>query len=388
MASQEAGNLEKWQRIPGKSYLLAIGIDEYQHCGKLVNAVSDAKAFSELMVSKYQFESEQLITLFNEQATKEGITAAFRSLSDLLRSDVDNLLVYFSGHGFHDGFLNEGYWVPFDAKYSAEVDYISYSYITKVIKALPTRHTFFIVDSCYSGAMMVQERKLNAERFERDPSRWMLASGRNEVVPDGEIGSKSPFAEQLIDVLERNSENELRVSDLVNQVTTAVSYNSPQTPIGRPIFGVGDKGGEFIFRPKKSIISGSLGGGTTSSPSMAYVNTDSKNKQVQASRKSPNNKRFYIGALILAILSMVVWKSGWFGPNEISKNTDLKKSRRNHAYQGNASSSSNNLMPRYSLVLANFGRHTSPQNRARHCENDLYSVQIMIFLNRCFWVNH
>lgn len=241
-----------WHTPVGKSHLLAIGINKYQHCGQLTNAVSDAQEFVQLMLEKYQFEEDRVMTLYDEEATKNGITLAFRSLIDRVEKDLDSVIVYFSGHGYYDKVLNEGYWVPIDAEYHAEVDYLSYSYLTKLIKALPTKHTFFIVDSCYSGAMMVQERSLTQERFEKDPSRWMLASGRNEVVPDGEIGSKSPFAEQLIDTLTRNADHGVRVSDLVNQVTTAVSYNSPQTPIGRPIYGVGDKGGEFFFRPKNA----------------------------------------------------------------------------------------------------------------------------------------
>ncbi len=323
------GKLEKWTAASGRSYILAIGIDAYQHCGQLVNAVSDAQAFVNLMVDKYRFEKEQVITIFNEHATREGIATAFRSLIKKVRPDVDNVVVYFSGHGYYDQELDEGYWVPVEAKYQAEVDYISYSYIIKIIKALPTRHTLFIVDSCYSGAMTVQGRNLNQERFEKDPSRWMLASGRNEVVPDGEAGRQSPFAEQLLDTLNRNSDTGLRVSELVNKVTTAVTYNSPQTPIGRPIYGVGDKGGEFVFHPRKKVIAdqvSTMRAETSTTSSTAGSQTGStiiSNQYVNPlqpqTKKQKNKKLLYLALIIVGIATISIflaWEFGLFSSTE------------------------------------------------------------------------
>ncbi|GAB4420464.1 MAG: hypothetical protein OHK0039_34060 [Bacteroidia bacterium] len=164
----------------------------------------------------------------------------------------DNLLIYFSGHGHYDPVIEEAYWVPVDAEYDAIDDYISYSFLTKIIKAIPARHCVLIVDSCYSGAVLVRDRDRQTERFERDPSRWLLASGRNEVVPDGVAGGHSPFADKLLDILDRYAHEGLRMGTLVDKLTTAVSYNSTQTPIGRQLYGVGDQGGEFIFHPRKN----------------------------------------------------------------------------------------------------------------------------------------
>ncbi|MEL7220427.1 MAG: SUMF1/EgtB/PvdO family nonheme iron enzyme [Bacteroidota bacterium] len=240
------------ERIGGVNHLLAIGIDDYDNVAKLSNAVRDAKAFVQIMQDKYEFSPENIYTLYDKDACKHKITETFRSLIDKVDKVKDNLIIYFSGHGMYDQVLKEGYWVPADAKYKAEVDYISYSYIKKVIKAIPSHHTVMIVDSCYSGSVLMGSRDLAAERVERDPSRWMLASGRNEVVPDGVIGGNSPFAENLLSILDRYSDKGLRIGTLIEKLTTAVSYNSKQTPIGRPMYEVGDQGGEFFFHPKQT----------------------------------------------------------------------------------------------------------------------------------------
>ena len=236
---------------PGRNHLLLIGIDRYQHVGQLNNAVRDAQAFGRLLQDKYQFDADHITALYDQQATGEAIARAFRQLIGRVKPG-DNLVVYFSGHGHYDTVLEEGYWVPVEARFQAEREYVSYDYLKKVIKAIKSQHTVFIVDSCYSGAVFVRGKDLKAERFERDPSRWMIASGRNEVVPDGVAGGNSPFAEHLLDLLDRYSLEGLRLGTLVERLTTSVTYNSRQTPIGRPMYEVGDKGGEFVFRPKRN----------------------------------------------------------------------------------------------------------------------------------------
>jgi len=237
-------------RKNGKNYLLAIGIDKYLHCPKLKNAVKDAQAFIELMTKRFQFKEEHVSGLFDAEATRKNMINLFRDLAKKITSD-DNLLVYFSGHGHYDEVFDEGHWIPVDAKLEEEDEYFSYNKLITIIRAIKSHHTFLIVDSCYSGSVFVGgDRSSVSERLERDPSRWLFASGRNEVVSDGSPEGNSPFAEQLLSALERYSGEGISASSLINKVVTATSYNSKQTPIGRALQDVGDQGGEFIFRPK------------------------------------------------------------------------------------------------------------------------------------------
>ena len=63
----------------GKNYLLAIGIDAYEHCSPLENAVLDAKAFVEVLIDQYGFLEENVIALYDEAATRVAIIDAFKS---------------------------------------------------------------------------------------------------------------------------------------------------------------------------------------------------------------------------------------------------------------------------------------------------------------------
>lgn len=240
--------------VKRNNYLLAIGIDNYLHCAKLHNAVKDAKAFSKLMANRFQFEEKHIQSLFDQEATRKNIIAVFRDLVKKITPD-DNLLVYFSGHGHFDELLDEGHWIPVDAKYEEEDEYLSYNKIMTIVRAIKSHHTFMIVDSCYSGSVFVgTDKSTVTERLEKDPSRWLFASGRNEVVSDGSVGENSPFAEQLLSALERYAGEGISASSLVNKVVAATTYNSNQTPIGRALQDVGDRGGEFVFRPKMDEI--------------------------------------------------------------------------------------------------------------------------------------
>ena len=242
---------QKSVKSSGENFLLLIGIDKYQYVGHLQNAVRDAKAFREILLAKYNFKEDHVIELFNQRATYDAIDRILRKLALDLRPQ-DNLIIYFSGHGHYDEFYGDGYWIPVDARYENTMGYFSYNNIVAAIRRIPAQHTFLIVDSCYSGAILVQDTRASIPRDPRedDPSRWILASGRNEVVPDGEAGGNSPFSEQLLDVLDRYADKGIAVLSLVDKVTTATIHNGKQKPIGRPLYNAGDKGGQFIFHPK------------------------------------------------------------------------------------------------------------------------------------------
>mgnify|MGYP000992966351 FL=1 len=51
----------------GKNYLLAIAIDDYQHCSKLSNAVKDVEVFIQLMLSRYNFETDHITFIKDEK---------------------------------------------------------------------------------------------------------------------------------------------------------------------------------------------------------------------------------------------------------------------------------------------------------------------------------
>lgn len=249
----EEDNPQKTEVPKGKNYLFVIGIDKYQKCPPLFNAVKDAQDVANLLIEKYQYSKENLVSLFNEEATAKNIVNQFRYYIKNVSSD-DTLLVYFSGHGEYDEDYDEGSWIPVEGIIDDISTFISFDRINKSVKQIKSQHTFIIADSCYSGTMFT-ERSLDKvyNRLERVPSRWLLTAGRNEVVMDGKPGDNSPFADSVLFWLKDNRDPRFRVSKFCMSVEEDVSKNASQQPRWSSLKNVGDRGGEFMFRLKDYV---------------------------------------------------------------------------------------------------------------------------------------
>jgi WD40 repeat protein len=230
----------------GKNYLLIIGISQYTSWPQLGNAVKDAKDVKRILTTRYTFSPENVVEIYDAEATIEGMYAAINKLKGKIKGN-DNLLIYFSGHGFYNAAFDEGYWIPVDAKKGKETDYLPNSTLLKYIKAIDTKHTFLVADACFSGALFSDGSRGYIENVEAVKSRWGLTSGRLEYVSDGTSGKNSPFATYFIKFLDTNQKKRFTVSELIQYVKVSVSNNSDQTPLGNPLRSVGDEGGEFVF---------------------------------------------------------------------------------------------------------------------------------------------
>ena len=228
----------------GKNYLLVIGVNEYSTWNRLHNAVKDCQDMSYILTNYYQFEKENVITLFDAEATRENILETFERLQETL-TDEDNLLIYYAGHGFYDDRASLGYWVPVNARLNKIPDFIRNSTIHDYLRTIDTKHTLLIADACYAGSLFSNTRGVLNEN---NRSRWAFTSGDIEKVWDGQPGQNSPFARYLIRILKSNTNPSLRANELVNDVRELVQRNTAQTPQGSALKNVGDLGGIFTFK--------------------------------------------------------------------------------------------------------------------------------------------
>ena len=97
-----------------RNHILVIGIGKYQELQSLSFPVQECKALTETLIRYYDFEPEPRKALYDEEAHSDTIYTELYNLDDL--TENDNLILIFSGHGFHDQVKNVGYWVPADGK--------------------------------------------------------------------------------------------------------------------------------------------------------------------------------------------------------------------------------------------------------------------------------
>ncbi|MBS1680584.1 MAG: caspase family protein [Bacteroidetes bacterium] len=233
-----------------KNFLLVVGINNYEYWPHLNNAVKDANDMAGTLMGLYNFDFSNVTVLRDEQATRSNIYKTLRNYINQV-SATDNLVIYFSGHGHFDELLNEGYWIPYEARLNEEGDYLPNSSILKIIESINSQHTFLVADACFSGSLFGEQKRGYAENVEKYKSRWGLASGRLEAVSDGAQGTNSPFATQLLKFLKENKKDKVTVSELIQAVKLGVAEYADQTPIGNPLKVNGDEGGEFVFYKKK-----------------------------------------------------------------------------------------------------------------------------------------
>lgn len=240
---------EEYDVAKAKNFLFVVGINDYENWPKLNNAVKDATDIASILINRYAFDFSNVVMLKNEQATRSNIYKSLRSLIEQI-TPQDNLVIYYSGHGYYDELLNEGYWVPVEGKIGSSGDYLSNSDLLKIVGTINSQHTFLVADACFSGSLFSDSKRGYAENVEKFKSRWGLASGRLEVVSDGSINQNSPFTSTVIEFLANNEKDKFAVSELIQYVKLKVSEKADQTPLGNPLKGAGDEGGEFVFYKK------------------------------------------------------------------------------------------------------------------------------------------
>lgn len=294
-------------RPKGKTWFLGIGVNDYQYFSPLNNAVKDVEDVKKLLMKKYELDGRVKL-LTDKGATRDQIIEEFDRLVKEIPEE-DKLIIYYSGHG-HLSAVN-GYWIPYDAKKNKTAHYISNSTIRDYIKAIKARHILLISDSCFSGSLFVRGARRAGDHsmddLEARASRWAICSGRHdEEVYDGEPGSNSPFTESVLDALGDNRYQAFNVAKLADQVVEQTRANYRQLPEGSPLYGVGHKGGQFVFR-LKHIESGDWKEKPTQIPS----GSEAKASSVSGKRQ----KRVLPFILSFILLTLAIWLIPEIGPN-------------------------------------------------------------------------
>lgn len=233
----------------GDYHALIIGVNDYEdpRIVDLDKPVIDAKLLMNTLLNNYTFKPENVTLL--ENATRADIIDALDNLSKQVKEGVDNVLIFYAGHGYWDKTNEIGYWIPADARQSSTADWFRNSTLTDQIRSIRSRHTLLIADACFSGAIF----KARAAFLDADkainlkyslPSRKAMTSGTLTEVPD-----RSAFIKYLVKRLEDNSQKYLAANDLFFTMEAAVINNSDAGV--KPQYGtiqkVGDEGGDFVF---------------------------------------------------------------------------------------------------------------------------------------------
>jgi len=272
VAKSTASNKTAEVKLYNKTYALIIGIDKYLNLPpdrQLQNAVKDAKGVEQLLKYRYQFD--RIITLFDEQATKDRILEILTEELPAQMGEQDALLVFWAGHGNQEQskYGDLGYLIPFDGSTEKIRKNLTMAEIRDTIsKKLPAKHVFYIMDACYSGLLTSRsvDRKTRRDldylnEITKESVRQVLTAGsKNEEALDGGPKGHSVFTGRFIEILENSQDfitaNELQAIIKEKVHSDAMARNHRQTPGFGPLYGLGD----FVFIPKQTDRLGNLTG--------------------------------------------------------------------------------------------------------------------------------
>ena len=237
----------------GKQYALFIAIDAYREWTPLKKPVSDAKEIRDILKTDYYID--EVIELYNEQATRQNIIKTFTDLQNKL-SVHDSLFIYYAGHGYLENGSGQGFWIPVDGgtDITKQDNWLVNSQIRGYISRFKTIHVFLVSDSCFSGDLLIASRsaapQIDNEYLRKAytfTSRQVMTSGASEQVPD-----QSEFSAAFINTLRKNTDPLLCPSDIFPDLRRSVRKTMPM--FGPLADARHQDGAEFIFFRRQTSV--------------------------------------------------------------------------------------------------------------------------------------
>jgi len=227
----------------GRYHALVIGNQDYQYIDDLRTTRYDAESVSQMLRRDYGFD----VTTIND-ATRIDTLLALENLQETVGLN-DNVLIYYAGHGWLDKNVDEGFWLPVDAKENSKVNWIPNADIIRSVGGMQAKHVLVVADSCFSGTLLrglnLKKRTPNyISRIVKQKARVAMTSGGNEPVTDVGGGRNSAFASAFLALLEENT-GVLDGHTMFATLKRRVMINTEQTPQYGDMRG--HDGGDFLF---------------------------------------------------------------------------------------------------------------------------------------------
>ena len=216
--------------VVGRQFLVIIGINAYEEWTPLWGPVRDAEELRDVLIERYHID--EVLELYDAEATRADILELFQDLVEELKSD-DSLIIYYAGHGHYDETSDSGFWIPSDggSDLNEQRNWIANNQIRGFVRNMKARHILLIADACFAGDFLdisrgaQKELEIDDEYFKRAYkriARQVLTSGSLETVPDN-----SSFALQLRRELESNKSSLLDPLAIFNGVRSGVTGTLP-----------------------------------------------------------------------------------------------------------------------------------------------------------------
>jgi hypothetical protein len=204
----DAGKLDR------TDYALIFATDQYDHWSDLVNPVFDSRTIAEELRKTYGYKVEVI-----ENTSQSDVLKKLREYAEKKYKPLDQLFIFFAGHGTYDQTFGEGFVVTKESQINdeAKTTYLSHNRLRSIVNNVQCDHIFLAMDVCFGGtfdAALASSRGVGAEEVYKEQgqaefitrkltykTRRFLTSGGKTYVSDGIPGKHSPFAKNFLEAL-------------------------------------------------------------------------------------------------------------------------------------------------------------------------------------------
>jgi len=160
----EIEKMPYYSKAPDQSkWGIVIGIENYSNLPDAVFAKKDAELVSEYFKNILGVPNENLIQIYDNDATKGKIEGLFKSYLPLNTDQDSTLYVFFSGHGLPGLKKGEAFLATHDCD-SRFIEHTGYSLngLYHEIDMLGLKQAYVFIDSCFSGVSLRGKEMLMA----------------------------------------------------------------------------------------------------------------------------------------------------------------------------------------------------------------------------------
>jgi len=242
-------------KLDRTDYALIFATDQYDNWSDLVNPIFDSKTIADELRKTYGYKVEVV-----ENPTQSEMLKKLREYAEKKYKPLDQLFIFFAGHGTYDQTFGEGFVVTRESQANdeAKTTYLSHNRLRSIVNNIPAEHIFLTMDVCFGGtfdAVLASSRGAGEEVYKEQSqsefitrkltykTRRYLTSGGKTYVSDGIPGKHSPFAKNFLEALRSRGGQDGILT--LPELNTYVERLKIQPRYGE--FGDNAPGSDFIF---------------------------------------------------------------------------------------------------------------------------------------------